>query len=306
MKTYKTQKKKYAFDKEAITIPSKPLNAGDEESQEAMIKQMASVYSRVKFTLYSISGYTMKCYILEKREEIDDFIMLVEKGRIRVKVNQQECIIEKPAIVFTHKGDLLSWENLDDQPAEIYGIHGILSDGEGISILANLDCTFFDLGKDQHLRQGVQQLYQFYTHDMDLARLSCADWIRQLLISMIIRGHRINFDHWAVSDEVLRKAISLIQNQNKIIYNVNDLAQKLNISRTQLNRKFNKHLKQSVMDYINHHRLGTARKLLLGSNRLIQEISEELGYSSENYFYANFKKFYGLTPKKFRDHYSPP
>ena len=304
MNTHQPPKKDYTFDKGATTIsPINPLE-GENAKRELQLKQLYSVFSKLKFTLYSATGYLMTHYILHDRKVADDFIKLVEKGNIKVKINEQEQIINTPTIIFAHKGDLFSWETLDDQPAEVYGIHGILLDDEGFSILSQLNCTFFELKQSQHLREKFKQIYNFYHLNMDLARLVSSDFIRELLLSAILAGYSINFEHWTVPDEVLRKAISLIQSQPLKNYNVNELAAQLKLSRIQLYRKFQHYFQKSVKDYILHHRLTESRKLLLDSHRSIPDIAEELGYCSETHFYKLFKSYYGITPKKFREQYT--
>ncbi len=39
--------------------------------------------------------------------------------------------------------------------------------------------------------------------------------------------------------------------------------------------------------------------MLLDSNKLVSEISDELGFSSYRYFIIRFKKHFGVTPSQF-------
>ena len=305
MNNRQNHKKKFTYDKEVDQIPAIPIVELGQQTKDRQISQLLSIYSKVKFTLYYITGFKMTHYILQDRKELDDFIMVVESGRIKVKVNKQVRIIEKPTIVFAQKDDLFSWESLDDKPAVVYGIHGMLSDIDGLSILNNLECTFFELEKQNTLISSFKEIYLYYNLNVDLARNASLDWIRKLLCSITLRGIRIDFDSWTVTDEVVRKAIYLIQNQQQISLNVNDLAAKLNISRIQLNRKFQKHLNKNIRDYLVHYRLAEARKLLLGTSFSIQEISNQLGFCSGNYFFTVFKAYYGLSPKKYREVIEP-
>ncbi len=53
-------------------------------------------------------------------------------------------------------------------------------------------------------------------------------------------------------------------------------------------------------DYLNNLRVKHACKLLLSSNLSIRAIAYDSGFNSLEYFYTTFKKYYGITPAKYR------
>ena len=70
---------------------------------------------------------------------------------------------------------------------------------------------------------------------------------------------------------------------------------------SRLAKKFN------GMDYVTlatTYRLEHAAKLLTETNMTIAEIAEEAGYEYLSYFYKQFKKHYGVTPRQYRDQQS--
>jgi signal transduction histidine kinase/DNA-binding response OmpR family regulator len=101
---------------------------------------------------------------------------------------------------------------------------------------------------------------------------------------------------------------NFLKNMNQIIeknlkqtgFNVEDLAQQMEISRVQLYRKVKAIMGISISDYINAQRLSKAKSLLQDTNLNISEIAYEVGYASPGYFSTSFKNKYGVTPKQFR------
>ncbi|MDV2687397.1 helix-turn-helix domain-containing protein, partial [Alkalihalophilus lindianensis] len=48
-----------------------------------------------------------------------------------------------------------------------------------------------------------------------------------------------------------------------------------------------------------------SEKLLLTTNKSIQEISTECGFSDTKYYYKHFNKWYNCTPAQYRKKYKP-
>jgi AraC-like DNA-binding protein len=83
-------------------------------------------------------------------------------------------------------------------------------------------------------------------------------------------------------------------------FSVEDLAEKMNISRVQLYRKVKAILGISISEYIQDFRLEKSKELLETSKLSISEIAYSTGFSSPNYFSTSFKNKFGKTPKEFR------
>ena len=78
------------------------------------------------------------------------------------------------------------------------------------------------------------------------------------------------------------------------------IADKINMSATYLGRLFKKNTLKSVADYINDVRMEKATYFLQTTDLPINDVAEKSGFSSSNYFYAVFKKDYGITPNEYR------
>lgn len=83
-------------------------------------------------------------------------------------------------------------------------------------------------------------------------------------------------------------------------FQVRDLSEELNLSRSQLYRKVKALLGTSISDYIQNVRLQKAQKLLKDQNKTIADVAYEVGYTSPDYFSTVFKSKYNVTPSQFR------
>ena len=81
--------------------------------------------------------------------------------------------------------------------------------------------------------------------------------------------------------------------------NVEEIAEKLSLSRVQLYRKTKNLLNYSVNDYVLKCRLDKSKYLIVeGYN--VNEVAERVGFSSPAYFTSTFKKQYGMTPTAYK------
>lgn len=78
------------------------------------------------------------------------------------------------------------------------------------------------------------------------------------------------------------------------------LARLVNLSPSYFGKQFYSTLHVSCNDYIADVRLENAARLLRETTMSVQEISEQVGVGSINYFYRLFKKKYGETPISYR------
>jgi signal transduction histidine kinase/CheY-like chemotaxis protein len=86
---------------------------------------------------------------------------------------------------------------------------------------------------------------------------------------------------------------------------VDDIAQRLGLSRTQLYRKVKALLGTGVTDYLQSLRLTKARQLLLQVGTTVAEVAYQTGFSSPTYFATAFKAKYQLSPTEFRALHAP-
>ena len=79
-------------------------------------------------------------------------------------------------------------------------------------------------------------------------------------------------------------------------FGVSELAEEMNMSRSNLLRKVKKSTKLSVSQLISQVRLKRAMELLRKSTFNVSEVSQQVGFSSTSYFIKCFREHYGYPP----------
>ncbi len=82
---------------------------------------------------------------------------------------------------------------------------------------------------------------------------------------------------------------------------VADIAAECHLSYSAFAAKFREYYGTSCKEYIEKMRIYKAEEYLLFTDRDIDEIGQETGFSDSSHFIKSFRKYRGVTPKKFRD-----
>lgn len=80
-----------------------------------------------------------------------------------------------------------------------------------------------------------------------------------------------------------------------------ELSNYVHLNADYLNRIFKKQNGESLMSYVIREKMETAKKLLKETAFNITKISEMVGYDNYSYFATSFKKYEGISAKKYRD-----
>lgn len=239
-------------------------------------------------------------------------IIYVLKGTLMVYINSVKYEI--------HEGQM-EIINVDE-------VHHIFSnDSDNKVLIFHIDPNFFE-----KYYADIENMF-FYTNSSTpssqvsdeyedlrtyLARILCEAVQKQegydkevesLLVDLLY--HLINnFNYLIVEKEELKEDVNLFQRYHTIYkyisnnYNNNitlqDIAEKAFLSPQYLSHEIKYATGYSFTDLINLTRVEESVKLLLGTDKTISEISEEVGFSHTRYYNKNFKLQYKITPLQFR------
>ncbi|MBP3773319.1 MAG: helix-turn-helix transcriptional regulator [Treponema sp.] len=82
---------------------------------------------------------------------------------------------------------------------------------------------------------------------------------------------------------------------------LDDLADVSGVSTSYISKLFHSEVGITIAQYIQKKRVDAAKNLLLFTEYSISDISNYLQFSTESYFISVFRKYCGVTPKKFRE-----
>ncbi len=83
--------------------------------------------------------------------------------------------------------------------------------------------------------------------------------------------------------------------------NIKKVADKFFVNAAYLGRAFQKATGVNFNQYVNQLRIAEAKRLLLQTDMLIYEISNQVGYSENSYFVTRFTQEVGISPNEFRN-----
>ena len=94
-------------------------------------------------------------------------------------------------------------------------------------------------------------------------------------------------------------AQEFINNNYQFEIKITDIAKNVNVSPNYLSYAFKESLNMSTKSYLTKVRMEKASLLLLSSKYTIQRVGLLVGYKNQLHFSAEFKKYYGVSPKDY-------
>lgn len=84
---------------------------------------------------------------------------------------------------------------------------------------------------------------------------------------------------------------------------LNDVAQAVGYSPSYLTNLMKRQTGQTVQQWIIQHRMVVTCSLLLNTDQSVEKIADQAGYQNSVHFFRQFRRFYGTTPKAWRNQY---
>ena len=97
----------------------------------------------------------------------------------------------------------------------------------------------------------------------------------------------------------LKNVIAMIEEHYDECITLDDLARSAGMNSKYFCRYFREMTHRTPIDYLNYYRIEQACFKLATSNDSIAEIAMSCGFNDQSYFIKTFKKYKGVTPKKY-------
>ena len=111
---------------------------------------------------------------------------------------------------------------------------------------------------------------------------------------------RASSDELVITDPLVARAARIIREDAATGLNVGELCQRLNASRSTLDRRMRAALGRSPKDEITRIRFREVERLLRETDLTMDAIAEHTGFAHSHYLQAAFKQRHGRTPGQFR------
>lgn len=138
-----------------------------------------------------------------------------------------------------------------------------------------------------------------HMHRCTVATESCNAMLLALLSELrsVRETHR---SHKAEGPSRLRLAMRYIDDHITDTITVDDLADHLNVSTSNLYLMFRNYMDTTPMHYVMKERMKRARRFLADPYMSVKEVAGACGYRDTNLFVRTFKKIHGLPPGQWR------
>ena len=106
--------------------------------------------------------------------------------------------------------------------------------------------------------------------------------------------------------ELVQGAIDLIRSEPAFLAGVDELAEKLGVSKSHLIRTFTAEVRESPGKFLQRERIDAAKLLLLNREYPVETVANMTGYAGANYFCKVFRRLTGESPGEYRARASAP
>ena len=143
-----------------------------------------------------------------------------------------------------------------------------------------------------------EMLNEFKSHKIGYQTLLLASFLE--LVVYLSRNYTDNIDKSNNQIIDFAHSVSYIENNYREDIKLEELANVANMSPRHYTKIYKKNYKLSPIKYVINLRLKHACELLLNTDKTITEIAYDSGFNDHIYFNKYFKKYFGLTPGKYR------
>lgn len=174
----------------------------------------------------------------------------------------------------------------------------ILNVEEGKDYVTLVTCTPYGVNTQRLLVRGHRVPYveeQEKEQERQAKRSIHTNYLAWIFIGIIATNSSLDYKETVVQ-AVMEYINSDCQNAN-----LTKIAEDTHQSMTVLSKLMKQKTGYTFQELLQRKRFQKAVYLLVETELTVEDIALEVGYENQSYFYRQFQKRYGMTPKKYRD-----
>ena len=143
-------------------------------------------------------------------------------------------------------------------------------------------------------------LHDLYAGQIEDSRTTSAlSSLARTMMEEFIRKVQETKEHNGISPQI-QAVCDYITMHPKEKFSINEFAKRTGYTEYYFSHKFKQETGKSIAEYIRSAKIEYACILLAGTHMGIQEIGDELGFTSRSYFSSSFQKEIGMSPSEYR------
>ncbi len=281
-------------------------------SQQELIRHMKELPA-VSGAMFFFFGRMLHYCLTKERIHVLDIAIHTSGAPLTVEPSNQEisktefhgrAVYEELLLHLIREGNLNYQSVLDDSPLN-YGRTGMLAQGDSLRQTKNQSIAAATLYSRAAVQGGLSRELSFSLANQYIRALEetssipeALDVYHHMLDDFVHRVHDCRQKE--VSSLLIRNCIDIIEHHIHEPLSIKWISEQVNYSDYYLSKLFKKEMGISIGDYVKRKKIGYAKILLLDTNRSIQDIAEDLSFSTSSRFTETFRKITGIPPKEYR------
>jgi len=195
---------------------------------------------------------------------------------------------------------LTAYRNLSSTPSPLY----LSKDGNtpqtagSTALRTTIRITAAEAGVPPVVIDSISQQYaQKMYSPINRQRKKKENYLEQMIRDVCEEIKKSQQNHFSF---IVQKTIAYIQINLGSALNVQIIAKHMHVSAGHLSKQFKADTGTTIINYITDMRTQKAAELLATTSHTVQDISNYVGYSDNNYFVKVFKSRYHMTPTEYR------
>jgi len=236
-------------------------------------------------------------------------MILLMEGSKRITYKENSFLLEEGSILLLSQGNYMMSEIISED-GKYEALMVYFDDAFVIDFCKKYDVnlelceeeSFVAFSSDKLLK-SLMDSFELYINKELKNKNEILKLKTQELFLHLLSEEKNNFETFlkSIVNSSTHRVIHVLEANIDIIQSVEDMCSIARVSKNELRKEIEKYFSMSPKSWLDSKRLEQASFLLKTSDESIASIATTCGYSTLSWFGVQFKKFYGLTPKVYRE-----